>query len=120
MMDSIPRVNPKVFEAGQTNVRRLKSYIYTKMQTLMIERGWLLCIVGFLLGRAVVLSVVSPFAVAFLATLWLMQRDKAFKVMIATSIGRSTFTLSQGAFCSIAMVIIILMPGLSINTKNNK
>src|SRR5690625_1101756 len=120
MMDSIPRVNPKVLEAGQTNVRRLKSYIYTKMQTLMIERGWLLCIVGFLLGRAVVLSVVSPFAVAFLATLWLMQRDKAFKVMIATSIGAFTFTLAQGIYVSIAMLIFILIAGLFKKTKNKQ
>src|SRR5690625_4406190 len=120
MMDSIPRVNPKVFEAGQTNVRRLKSYIYTKMQTLMIERGWLLCIVGFLLGRAVVLSVVSPFAVALLATLWLMKRDKAFKVMIDTSIGAFTFTLDQGIYVSIAMLIFILIAGLFKKTKNKQ
>src|SRR5690625_7399283 len=95
MMDSITRVNPKVLEAGQTNVRRLNNYLYTKLHSLLIEKGWLLCIVGFLLGRAVVLSVVSPFALALLATLWLMQRDKTFKVMIATAAGAFSFTLSQ-------------------------
>src|SRR5699024_11706395 len=61
--------------------------LYTKLYSLLVEKGWLLCIVGFLLGRAVVLSVVSPFALALLATLWLMQRDKTFKVMIATAAG---------------------------------
>src|SRR5699024_7230461 len=72
------------------------------------------------LGRAVVLSVVSPFAVAFLATLWLMQRDKAFKVMIATSIGAFTFTLAQGIYVSIAMLIFILIAGLFKKTKNKQ
>src|SRR5690625_7195476 len=98
MMDSITRVNPKVLAAGQTNVRRLNNYLYTKLYSLLIEKGWLLCIVGFLLGRAVVLSVVSPFALALLATLWLMQRDKTFKVMIATAAGAFSFTLSQGVY----------------------
>lgn len=120
MMDSIPRVNTKVLETGQTNFKRLRSHTYTKLQTLMIEKGWLLCIVGFLLGRAVVLSVVSPFAVAFLATLWLMQRDKAFKVMVAASIGAFTFSLSQGAYVFLAMLIFILIAGLFKKTKNKQ
>ncbi|HLR23683.1 MAG TPA: stage II sporulation protein E, partial [Pseudogracilibacillus sp.] len=120
MMDSITRVNPKVLAAGQTNVRRLNNYLYTKLYSLLIEKGWLLCIVGFLLGRAVVLSVVSPFALALLATLWLMQRDKTFKVMIATAAGAFSFTLSQGVYISIAMLLFIVVAGIFKNINNKQ
>lgn len=113
-------MNTKTLEAGQANLRRLRNHTYTKLQVLMIEKGWLLCVVGFLLGRAVVLSVVSPFAVAFLATLWLVQRDKAFKVMVATSVGAFTFSIPQGSYVSLAMLIFILIAGLFKRTKNKQ
>src|SRR5690625_2476494 len=120
MMYSITRVNPKVLAAGQTNVRRLNNYLYTKLYSLLVEKGWLLCIVGFLLGRAVVLSVVSPFALALLATLWLMQRDKTFKVMIATAAGAFSFTLSQGVYITIAMLLFIVVAGIFKNINNKQ
>src|SRR5690625_1808865 len=120
MMDSITRVNPKVLEAGQTNVRRLNNYLYTKLHSLLIERGWLLCIVGFLLGRAVVLSVVSPFALALLATLWLMQRNKTFKVMVATAALAFSFTISKGIYITISMLLFIVLSGIFKNMNNKQ
>src|SRR5699024_10552818 len=120
MMDSIPRSNTKVIEAGQSNFKRLTNNLHTMLRTLILDKGGLLCIVGFLLGRAVILSVVSPFAVAFLATLWVMQRDKAFKVMIAVTIGAYTFSLSQGLFVMLSMVLFIFIAGLFKNVKNKQ
>src|SRR5699024_11476442 len=93
MMDSIPRSNTKVIEAGQSNFKRLTNNLHTMLRTLILDKGGLLCIVGFLLGRAVILSVVSTFAVAFLATLWVMKRDIAFIVMIVVTFGDYNFIL---------------------------
>src|SRR5690625_6026318 len=120
MMDSIPRGNTKVIEAGQSNFKRLTKNLHTMLRTLILDKGWLLCIVGFLLGRAVILSVVSPFAVAFLATLWVMQRDKAFKVMIAVTIGAFTFSLSQGLFVMLSMVLFVFIAGIFKTVKNKQ
>src|SRR5699024_5865153 len=66
MMNSIPGVDVKTI--GQGSAGRLKRKLSLISKSLFLEKGGLLIIVGFLLGRAVVLSVVSPFAVAFLAT----------------------------------------------------
>lgn len=118
MMDSIPRGNPKVIETGANSFRRLIKKIHTTFLTLVLDKGWLFCAVGFLLGRAVILSAVSPFAVAFLATIWMMQRNQAFKVMIAITVGAFTFSLTQGVYALLSISLFILVAGIFKRIKN--
>ncbi|MRH44970.1 stage II sporulation protein E [Aquibacillus halophilus] len=83
-----------------------------KAKLFFLEKGWLLFIVGFLLGRAIVLSTLSPFALSFLASVWFMRKDKAFKVMIATVAGALTYQWEHGIFVAIAMVVFIIVASL--------
>lgn len=120
MMDSIPRERTKVIETGQAQIKQYMGWIYSKGHTLIVKKGWLLCLVGFLLGRAVILSVVSPFSVAFLATIWMMQRDKSFKVMIAIALGAFTFSIPQGIYVSLSLVLFIIIAGLFKRFKHKQ
>src|SRR5690625_74536 len=45
------------------HLSKLRGKLSEQMKAIMLEKGWLFVIVGFLLGRAIILSVVSPFAV---------------------------------------------------------
>lgn len=120
MMDSIPRVESKGFGAGQGVMNKWRKKVYSKAQSILLEKGWLFFIVGFLLGRAVILSAVSPFSVAFLATIWLVHKEKSAKVMLAIFAGALSYSVSQGIFIAVAMILFIFLAGLFKNVKHQQ
>ncbi|MFD2045561.1 stage II sporulation protein E [Ornithinibacillus salinisoli] len=120
MMESIPSMETKALDVEQTSLEKFRRGIYTRFKSLLLERGWLFVIVGFLLGRAVILSVVSPFAVAFLATLWFVQKSHAPKAMLAMLIGALTFSMQHSIFIGIAMFLFILLAGIFKNTNHQQ
>src|SRR5699024_11985162 len=77
MMDTASRLETKAFNVESNHLHKLRQKLNHMTKAILLEKGWLFYIVGFLLGRAVILSVVSPFAVAFLATMWLIHRNKS-------------------------------------------
>ncbi|MBT2218165.1 stage II sporulation protein E [Virgibacillus dakarensis] len=120
MIDSIPRAETKAFGQEVKNIHKVKRKISTGVKAILLEKGWLFFIVGFLLGRAVILSVVSPFAVAFLATIWFVHKEKAAKVMLAIIAGALSFSVNQGVFITLAMIVFIFLAGLFKNAKNQQ
>lgn len=79
------------------------------MKQVFIDRGWLFIIVGVLLGRAVILTGVSPFAIAFFATVWSVNRKNALKVMFALLVGAMSYSLSQSLFITISMIVFLML-----------
>ncbi|WP_188456133.1 stage II sporulation protein E [Virgibacillus oceani] len=120
MMDSIPGVESKAFGREQHDMSKFRRKINSTARAIMLEKGWLFFIVGFLLGRAVILSVVSPFAVAFLATIWIVHKEKSAKVMLAVLAGACTYSFNQGVFAALAMIVFIFLAGLFKNAKNQQ
>ncbi|MFC4558567.1 stage II sporulation protein E [Virgibacillus kekensis] len=120
MIGSISGAESKPIRVHKNPLRKLHTGASSKIKSLLFERRWLFYIVGFLLGRAVILSVVSPFAVAFLATIWVIHRDKAPKVMIAVLAGALSVSLYHGGFISLAMVLFVLLAGIFKNRKHQQ
>lgn len=108
-MESVTRARTEVIGVESTLWENIKMKTYAHGKKFLLDRGWLHVFVGFLLGRAIILSVVSPFAVAFLATLWFMQKDKAPKTLLAIMIGSFTISISQGLFVGISMFFFIIL-----------
>lgn len=77
---------------------------------LMAAKKWmfLLSFMGFLLGRAMILDELSPFAVAFFGVIVFMRRDSMLPVAGAIIAG-SLFTPFPGALVIIAELIIFLL-----------
>src|SRR5690625_1520101 len=100
------------------HLSKLRGKLSEQMKAIMLEKGWLFVIVGFLLGRAIILSVVSPFAVAFLATIWFVHRDKSAKVMLAVLAGALTYNVTHGVFIMLAMLVFIFLAALFKNKRN--
>ncbi|WP_163972100.1 stage II sporulation protein E [Oceanobacillus halotolerans] len=118
MMDSIPKVEPKTFGVGKSHVETVRRKLYTHMRSILFDKGWIFFAVGFLLGRAVILSEVSPFAVAFLATIWLVQREFAAKIMLALVAGALTYSVDHGIFVALAMLVFLFSAGIVKNARN--
>jgi stage II sporulation protein E len=117
-MESVSRIQTKTIDVESTFLENIRGKLYTQGKRILLDRGWLYVFVGFLLGRAIILSVVSPFAVAFLATLWFMAKDKAAKTLLATLIGAFTISLSHGLFVGIAMFFFLILSTIFKNIKS--
>jgi len=108
MMQSVESIGQLKWKQKEKK-KRLEDW-KQKAKILFIDRGLLLVLVGFLLGRAVILSAVSPFALAFLGSVWLMQRKRTLHAMIAITLGAATYSLEHAVFVlfSILMFLMVL------------
>lgn len=88
--------------------KKHKGFIHG-MKEIMLSQGGLLCLVGFLLGRAAILYDVSPFAVAFLATVWLIYQKQLFLITISIALGACTHSMEQAVFVCLSLFIFVLM-----------
>ncbi|SDK60632.1 stage II sporulation protein E [Sediminibacillus albus] len=111
MMDTVAGQQTKtVF--NKKALEKSKRKLGEKVKMLFIEKGWLLLFVGFLLGRAIVLSSMSPFALSFLASVWLVRKEKSFPVMIAILVGAFSYHWQHGLYVLAAMSIFIFSAAL--------
>ncbi|MFC2948842.1 stage II sporulation protein E [Virgibacillus sediminis] len=121
MMDSLPRAETKTFGMGKINrLGKLRGRAVQKMKAVLLNKGWLYVLVGFLLGRAVILSVVSPFAVAFIATLWVVHKEKAAKSMLAVLAGAFSYSAMHSVFLGMAMLVFLLLAGIFKNAHRQQ
>jgi stage II sporulation protein E len=74
--------------------RRLK----LRMEHLFVHKGFILLLIGFLLGRALILSKITPFALPFFASIYMMRRDKAGLAFIALTAGALTLSFEATLF----------------------
>lgn len=76
-----------------------------------IITGWNLPVVmmGFLLGRAMILDTISPFAVAYLAVVFHLCRRQWPLAMIALVLGASTVGMDHGAWVSSSLIVLLVV-----------
>ncbi|MGM8366126.1 stage II sporulation protein E [Virgibacillus sp. W0181] len=120
MINSVPDLGKKSIALEKRIVYRMRKWIYAQLKMILVERGWLFYIVGFLLGRAVILSVVSPFSIALLATIWVVHKRKSVKVMLAILGGAFSYSISQGVFLFLAMIVYLLLANLFHKVRNKQ
>lgn len=82
-----------------------KTSILSMLKVLFIDKGLLLLMIGFLLGRAVVLYAISPFALAFAATAWAMQQKRMLPLSASIVFGALTYSADQALFVTVALMI---------------
>lgn len=90
---------------------RLKAWAQNqRMLQLLSAKKWMLLfsVMGFLLGRATILSELSPFAAAYFAVIMFLRRDAMLPVAAATIAG-SLFTPFPGALVIAAELIIFML-----------
>src|SRR5699024_1102716 len=97
MMITVPRIEMKGLKTKQHKISYSRTTVMAFMKSLFIERGMIYTLVGLLLGRAIILSAVSPFAIAFLATIWYTNRQHTAKVTLAILIGSISISGMQAA-----------------------
>ncbi|WP_407941609.1 stage II sporulation protein E [Metabacillus schmidteae] len=92
----------------QQVVNRFFHRISSKIQLFLLHKGIIYGLIGFLLGRAIILSEVLPFALPFFGAILLMKRDKALLVGLSLMLGGLTISFQ------VASVILISIIGFLI------
>src|SRR5690625_4088059 len=112
MMDSIPNIEPKIFSMQRRKLANFQRGIFKSFKTILLERGLLLFLVGVLLGRAVILTVVSPFAIAFLATTWTIHRKRSKYMILAILLGAISQSTIHSVFIILSTILFLVLANL--------
>lgn len=78
------------------------------LSLLFFQWGLLLAVVGFLLGRAMILSELTPFILPFVAVVYHLRREKVGIAILAVLAGTLSHTLGNGWFVLLAVPIYFL------------
>ncbi|WP_017187477.1 stage II sporulation protein E [Alkalibacillus haloalkaliphilus] len=81
----------------------------SSVSQLLFARGVLLYILSFFLGRAIVLTSISPFALAFLATAIIAKRQFAFPTFLFAVAGAITVSFSHASYILLSGLILMML-----------
>ena len=82
----------------QSGFQRGMQKVSTGFYTLMMDKGIFHMVLSLLLGRAIILSSMAPFGVAFLAVIWWLKRPLVIPVTIMMAAGASTYSYGHAGF----------------------
>ena len=106
MMDAVAET--PLQDAGEN----MKSWLWgsvKKVEGLFLHSGLLLGLIGFLLGRALILAQLAPFGLPFFAAVYLLKKEKAPHALIGLLAGALTVQLSNAvALFGGALIFMIL------------
>src|SRR5690625_6317611 len=101
MSEMMSKVNETNFSVHHQSKESMMRHLFGQVVRFFMHKNVLLFIVGVLLGRAVILTTVSPFALGFLASVWVGYRNKSLIVIFAMLIGAFTYNFMHGVFISL-------------------
>ncbi|MEH7093594.1 stage II sporulation protein E [Neobacillus vireti] len=90
------------------------------LESFFIKKGYLLVLVGFLLGRALILAKLTPFCLPFFASVYLIKRDRAPLALIGLIVGASTISLGNAAFTFAVTVLFLTIYRMSEKWLTNE
>ncbi|MEJ8552564.1 stage II sporulation protein E [Bacillus velezensis] len=76
--------------------------------SLFFYKGFIYVVIGFLLGRAFILSEVLPFALPFFGAMLLIRRDKAFYACLSLLVGALTISPKHSLLILTALAVFTL------------
>ncbi|WP_057915355.1 stage II sporulation protein E [Peribacillus muralis] len=105
MLEPLGDVQLKEAKAGAINwIQQLQM----KSEDIFIKKGFSLAIIGFLLGRALILSQLAPFGLPFFAAVFLMRRDRAPLALFGLIAGGLTVHYSNSLVIFASAFLLLL------------
>lgn len=101
-------VNSTDFEETKTEVMKGMKQFSVSIQTLMLEKGFILLFIGFLLGRALILSHLTPFALPFFAAVFMLRRSCAPLALVGLLAGALSLSIEQAGYTFACMVLFLV------------
>jgi stage II sporulation protein E len=102
------------FEKMQNIFSQWWQHLERKCEYFFFNKGFILILIGFLLGRALILSKITPFALPFFAAVFMMRRKKLAISTIALTFGALTLSWNTLLFISTSIVVFLLLRKISM------
>ncbi|MGE8207404.1 stage II sporulation protein E [Heyndrickxia sp. NPDC080065] len=80
-----------------------------KLGVIFLKKGVALLLIGFLLGRALILSHLTPFSLPFFASVYMMRRKKAPIVLIGLAAGALTVSMGNAIYTLISGILFLIV-----------
>lgn len=80
-----------------------------KLEQAIVHSGILLFAIGLLLGRAVILTEMSPFALPFFAAVLLLKYEHVRLVFVAIMLGASLHSIETTMYIFLSLIICLVM-----------
>jgi stage II sporulation protein E len=108
------------FQSSKWDLDRGLKKLLLKTESFFIKKGYLLLILGFLLGRALILSKLTPFSLAFFAAVYFLKRDRAPLTLIGLIAGAATLSINNAAFTFAITACFLLIYRISRKWLKNE
>ncbi|WP_424511386.1 stage II sporulation protein E [Scopulibacillus darangshiensis] len=99
---------------NQHFLQRFFAGVATQWLKLFVRWETLCLIIGFLLGRALILSDMSPFVLPFFATVFVLKRNGRLLAFISLLAGGMTVSLQQDVFVLIVVASFVILRPLTL------
>lgn len=97
------------FERISAGLKKMKNLFLHHTHSLFFYKGFIYVVLGFLLGRAFILSEIMPFALPFFGSMLLIKRDKAMLACLALLAGAMTISPQNALFVFASLIVFLLM-----------
>jgi stage II sporulation protein E len=106
VIEPIGEVN---FKKPKLEIANSFNKILNKLDTFFIKKGYILLLIGFLLGRALILATLTPFSLPFFAAVYLMKKERAPLALIGLVAGAATLSISDTVLTFSSAVIFLIL-----------
>lgn len=104
---------------GQMTAEKWTSKLRMKLEQIFFRWGFVVALVGFLLGRAYILTNILPFALPFFAAVYVMKRDKMALAFLALMAGAFSVSL-ENLFFAFASIFTFFIYNIFFSRFTNK
>jgi stage II sporulation protein E len=106
LLEPIGEVN---YHSSKWDIDKGLKKIQLKVESFLIKKGFLLLVVGFLLGRALILAKLTPFCLPFFAAVYIIKRDRAPLALVGLMVGAATISLTNTASTFVMTILFLII-----------
>ncbi|MFC0274278.1 stage II sporulation protein E [Metabacillus herbersteinensis] len=117
LMEPISELN---IERTQQVVNRFYHRLSARLQLLLLHKGLVYVLIGFLLGRAMILTEVLPFALPFFGAVFLMKKDKALLAGLSLIAGGLTISYEVSILIAVSLMLFLVVNKLTTFVYKDK
>ncbi|UGB31073.1 stage II sporulation protein E [Metabacillus sp. B2-18] len=111
------RLMEPISDLGMDKTQQVFNRIFhrfsSKLQLFLLHKGIIYALIGFLLGRAIILSEVLPFALPFFGAIFLMKRDKVALAGLSLIAGGLTVSFEVALVIAVSIIGFLVLNRLT-------
>ncbi|KAA0543702.1 stage II sporulation protein E [Bacillus sp. BGMRC 2118] len=96
-----------IVDRVQNSLSQSMAKLKQKTEILFFQKGLLIMMIGFLLGRALILEQIMPFAIPFFAAVFTMKREKSILALITLTVGAATVEWINAGIVFVSILIFL-------------